>query len=175
MRVCVVSTETLLVRLLFFKWANCCILTMTQSSSSAFFLSTAVHDDSSIFCVFEFLRKGCTLYTYNSSSKELENPSSVIYTTILSDLILSKIKRLKFVVTHYFFLFYSSKWCSPTSFGYEDGRNLKWKMLIKEYRIPLPMTVEEYKIAQLYMIAKKSREETKVSNSKYVIVYSTVP
>lgn len=25
------------------------------------------------------------------------------------------------------------------------------------------MTVEEYKIAQLYMIAKKSREETKVS------------
>jgi hypothetical protein len=35
-------------------------------------------------------------------------------------------------------------------------------MLIKEYRIPLPMTVEEYRIAQLYMIAKKSREETKV-------------
>ena len=25
-------------------------------------------------------------------------------------------------------------------------------MLIKEYRIPLPLTVEEYKIAQLYMI-----------------------
>ena len=38
-------------------------------------------------------------------------------------------------------------------------------MLIKEYRIPLPMTVEEYKIAQLYMIAKKSREETKVRKS----------
>ena len=36
------------------------------------------------------------------------------------------------------------------------------KMLIKEYRIPLPLTVEEYRIAQLYMIAKKSREETKV-------------
>ena len=35
-------------------------------------------------------------------------------------------------------------------------------MLIKEYRIPLPLTVEEYRIAQLYMIAKKSREETKV-------------
>lgn len=33
-------------------------------------------------------------------------------------------------------------------------------MLIKEYRIPLPMTVEEYRIAQLYMIQKKSREET---------------
>ncbi|XP_075424426.1 membrane-associated phosphatidylinositol transfer protein 2 isoform X9 [Ascaphus truei] len=33
-------------------------------------------------------------------------------------------------------------------------------MLIKEYRIPLPMTVEEYRVAQLYMIQKKSREET---------------
>ncbi|XGW16419.1 hypothetical protein V3C99_001689 [Haemonchus contortus] len=30
-------------------------------------------------------------------------------------------------------------------------------MLIKEYRILLPMTVEEYRIAQLYMIQKKSR------------------
>ncbi len=38
-------------------------------------------------------------------------------------------------------------------------------MLIKEYRIPLPMSVEEYRIAQLYMIAKKSREETKVSDA----------
>lgn len=27
-----------------------------------------------------------------------------------------------------------------------------FKMLIKEYRIPLPMSVEEYRIAQLYMI-----------------------
>ena len=25
-------------------------------------------------------------------------------------------------------------------------------MLIKEYRIPMPMSVEEYRIAQLYMI-----------------------
>lgn len=33
-------------------------------------------------------------------------------------------------------------------------------MLTKEYRIPLPLTVEEYRIAQLYMIAKKSREES---------------
>ncbi|XP_018026574.1 protein retinal degeneration B [Hyalella azteca] len=33
-------------------------------------------------------------------------------------------------------------------------------MLIKEYRIPLPLTVEEYRIAQLYMIAKKSRMES---------------
>ena len=41
-------------------------------------------------------------------------------------------------------------------------RKNRLKMLIKEYRIPLPMTVEEYRIAQLYMIAKKSREESKV-------------
>lgn len=27
------------------------------------------------------------------------------------------------------------------------------KMLIKEYRIPLPLSVEEYRVAQLYMIA----------------------
>ncbi|XP_037367166.1 membrane-associated phosphatidylinositol transfer protein 2 isoform X1 [Talpa occidentalis] len=33
-------------------------------------------------------------------------------------------------------------------------------MIVKEYRIPLPMTVEEYRIAQLYMIQKKSRNET---------------
>nr|XP_018915919.1 PREDICTED: protein retinal degeneration B isoform X2 [Bemisia tabaci] len=38
-------------------------------------------------------------------------------------------------------------------------------MLIKEYRIPLPLTVEEYRIAQLYMIAKKSREESKGTGS----------
>lgn len=30
-------------------------------------------------------------------------------------------------------------------------------MLIKEYRIPLPLTVEEYRIAQLYMIAVRNR------------------
>lgn len=29
-------------------------------------------------------------------------------------------------------------------------------MLIKEYHIPLPMTVEEYRIAQLYMIQVSS-------------------
>jgi len=33
-------------------------------------------------------------------------------------------------------------------------------MLIKEYRIPLPFSVEEYKIAQLYMVDKKSRLES---------------
>ena len=38
-------------------------------------------------------------------------------------------------------------------------------MLTKEYRIPLPLSVDEYKIAQLYMIAKKSREESKGAES----------
>ncbi|XP_060520907.1 protein retinal degeneration B [Cylas formicarius] len=38
-------------------------------------------------------------------------------------------------------------------------------MLIKEYRIPLPLTVEEYRIAQLYMIAKKSRNESSGAGS----------
>uniref|UniRef100_T1JJI2 DDHD domain-containing protein n=1 Tax=Strigamia maritima TaxID=126957 RepID=T1JJI2_STRMM len=38
-------------------------------------------------------------------------------------------------------------------------------MLIKEYRIALPLSVEEYRIAQLYMIAKKSREETRGAGS----------
>ncbi|KRZ51721.1 Membrane-associated phosphatidylinositol transfer protein 3, partial [Trichinella nativa] len=44
------------------------------------------------------------------------------------------------------------------------------KMLIKEYRILLPMTVEEYRIAQLYMIQKKSREETKGAGSGVEII-----
>lgn len=33
-------------------------------------------------------------------------------------------------------------------------------MLIKEFRIPLPMTANEYHLAQLYMVAKSSQEET---------------
>uniref|UniRef100_UPI00398E8F41 membrane-associated phosphatidylinositol transfer protein 1-like n=1 Tax=Pristiophorus japonicus TaxID=55135 RepID=UPI00398E8F41 len=33
-------------------------------------------------------------------------------------------------------------------------------MLIKEYRIALPMSLGEYQVAQLYMIQKKSREES---------------
>lgn len=33
-------------------------------------------------------------------------------------------------------------------------------MLIKEYRIPLPLTVEDYKIAQLYMIAVSVKYST---------------
>ncbi|XP_054155190.1 protein retinal degeneration B-like isoform X2 [Oppia nitens] len=38
-------------------------------------------------------------------------------------------------------------------------------MLIKEFRIPLPLSVDEYKVAQLYMIAKKSKEETQGAGS----------
>jgi len=33
-------------------------------------------------------------------------------------------------------------------------------MLIKEYRLLLPLTIEEYHLAQLYMVSKSSREET---------------
>lgn len=33
-------------------------------------------------------------------------------------------------------------------------------MLIKEYRIPLPLTVEEYRIAQLYMIQVRHSSST---------------
>lgn len=33
-------------------------------------------------------------------------------------------------------------------------------MLIKEYRIPMPMSVEEYRIAQLYMIQVRQKRCT---------------
>jgi len=33
-------------------------------------------------------------------------------------------------------------------------------VLAKEYRIPLPLSVDEYKIAQVYMVAKMSKEQT---------------
>ena len=36
----------------------------------------------------------------------------------------------------------------------------KWvRMLIKEYRITMPMTVEEYQVAQLYSVAEASKNE----------------
>lgn len=38
-------------------------------------------------------------------------------------------------------------------------------MITKEYRIPMPLCVEEYRIAQLYMIAKKSRLESEGEGS----------
>ena len=33
-------------------------------------------------------------------------------------------------------------------------------MLIKEFRIVMPMTVEEYQVAQLYAVAEASKKET---------------
>jgi len=43
-------------------------------------------------------------------------------------------------------------------------------MFIKEYRIPLPMSVDEYKVAQLYMIQKKSLQESTGSGSAVEII-----
>ncbi|XP_060558830.1 protein retinal degeneration B-like isoform X3 [Ruditapes philippinarum] len=43
-------------------------------------------------------------------------------------------------------------------------------MLVKEYRISLPMSVEEYRIAQLYMIQRKSREESHGAGSGVEII-----
>ncbi|XP_061425859.1 cytoplasmic phosphatidylinositol transfer protein 1-like [Lethenteron reissneri] len=33
-------------------------------------------------------------------------------------------------------------------------------MLVKEYRICMPLTVEEYRVGQLYMISKHSHEQS---------------
>ncbi|EFA83257.1 phosphatidylinositol transfer protein [Heterostelium album PN500] len=46
-------------------------------------------------------------------------------------------------------------------------------VLIREYRIPLPITVDEYKIAQLYMVAKVSRNHT--SNGEGVEIIENKP
>lgn len=43
-------------------------------------------------------------------------------------------------------------------------------MIVKEYRIPMPLAVEEYRIAQLYMIAKKSRLESEGQASGVEII-----
>jgi hypothetical protein len=43
-------------------------------------------------------------------------------------------------------------------------------MLVKEYRILLPMTVDEYRIAQLYMIQKKSRMDSSGAGSGVEII-----
>lgn len=43
-------------------------------------------------------------------------------------------------------------------------------MIIKEYRIPMPLGPEEYRIAQLYMIAKKSKLESEGEGSGVEIV-----
>ena len=44
-------------------------------------------------------------------------------------------------------------------------------MLIKEYRIPLPLTVEEYKIAQLYIIQVSVRiERVFIARQPYLLI-----
>lgn len=46
-------------------------------------------------------------------------------------------------------------------------------VLVKEYRIPLPLTVEEYRVAQLFMIA--TCEKTSRKNKKIVIQHKRSP
>ena len=43
-------------------------------------------------------------------------------------------------------------------------------MLIKEFRIPMPLTVEEYRIAQLYSVAQASKNETGGGEGVEVVV-----
>lgn len=42
-------------------------------------------------------------------------------------------------------------------------------MLVKEYRIPLPLSVEEYRVAQLYMIAVSTQIIFKISFELFII------
>lgn len=56
-------------------------------------------------------------------------------------------------------------WPSSDSRRSSSGPEPRRNMLLKEYRIPLPLSVDEYRVAQLYMIAKKSREESKGAGS----------
>jgi len=46
-------------------------------------------------------------------------------------------------------------------------------VLVREYRIPLPISVEEYKVAQLYMVAKVSKNHT--SNGEGVEIIENKP
>ena len=52
------------------------------------------------------------------------------------------------------------------------------KMIIKEYRVTLPMTVEEYQVAQLFSVAEASKNETGggegvevIKNEPYKVIY----
>ena len=42
-------------------------------------------------------------------------------------------------------------------------------MLVKEYRLAMPLTVEEYRIGQLYMIAKHSHEQSEKGEGVEVV------
>jgi hypothetical protein len=43
-------------------------------------------------------------------------------------------------------------------------------VLIKEYRVPLPLTVEEYQVAQLFTVADMSKSETKGDTAVEILV-----
>jgi len=46
---------------------------------------------------------------------------------------------------------------------------------VKEYRCPLPMTLEEYRTAQLYMVAKFSKESTQAETHEGVEILANQP
>eukprot|EP00741_Cyanophora_paradoxa_P018692 tig00021073_g18041.t1 len=48
-------------------------------------------------------------------------------------------------------------------------------MLITEYRVPLPLEVPEYHVAQLYMVAKSSREESMAGKGDGIQVVKNEP
>ena len=47
-------------------------------------------------------------------------------------------------------------------------------MLVKEYRLAMPLTVEEYRIGQLYMIAKHSHEQSEKGEGVEVVTNEPV-
>jgi hypothetical protein len=44
-------------------------------------------------------------------------------------------------------------------------------MIIKEYRVVMPVSVEEYQVAQLYMVAKLSTQQTGAVSSPSVFFF----
>ena len=55
------------------------------------------------------------------------------------------------------------------TFKYTGTKNY-FKMIIKEFRVILPMTVEEYQVAQLYAVAEASKNETGGGEGKGLIL-----
>ena len=47
-------------------------------------------------------------------------------------------------------------------------------MLIKEFRVILPMSVEEYQVAQLYAVAEASKNETGGGEGKFTFEWYNV-
>mmetsp|Transcript_27485 Transcript_27485/g.47436 ORF Transcript_27485/g.47436 Transcript_27485/m.47436 type:complete len:279 (+) Transcript_27485:55-891(+) len=48
-------------------------------------------------------------------------------------------------------------------------------MIVKEYRVPLPMTVPDYHISQLYMVAKASQQETDAKAGEGIQIMENKP